>query len=139
MARFHEQVMGVFFDDLDAFQILHNARYILLFERTLGSFWLEVGLGAFDLNGETDHLHLVAHNSVDYLAPVRGVGRVRVRVYVESIGRSSLVFRFAIMPMDEDREYARGKRVIVRFDPNTQKSTPWSDDFRQRIAPWVAA
>ncbi len=139
MARFHEQVMGVFFDDLDAFQILHNARYILLFERTLGSFWLEVGLGAFDLNGETDHLHLVAHNSVDYLAPVRGVGRVRVRVYVESLGRSSLVFRFAIMPMDEDREYARGKRVIVRFDPATQRSTPWSDDFRARIAPWVAA
>lgn len=137
MARFHEQVMGVFFDDLDAFQILHNARYILLFERTLGSFWLEVGLGTFDTAGATDHLHLVAHNSVDYLSPVRGVGRVRVRVYVDSIGRSSLVFRFSVMPMDEDREHARGKRVIVRFDPETQRSTPWSDDFRRRIAPWV--
>ncbi len=37
--RFHEQVHGVYFDDLDAFQILHNARYLLLFERTIGSFW----------------------------------------------------------------------------------------------------
>ena len=43
--RFHEQVMGVYFDDLDPFQILHNARYLLLFERTLGSFWMELGLG----------------------------------------------------------------------------------------------
>ena len=41
MPRFHEQVMGVYFDDLDAFRILHNARYLLLFERTIGSFWAE--------------------------------------------------------------------------------------------------
>jgi acyl-CoA thioester hydrolase len=31
--RFHEAIHGVYFDDLDAFQILHNARYLLLFER----------------------------------------------------------------------------------------------------------
>ena len=35
--RFHETPHGVYFDDLDAFQILHNARYILYFERTVGS------------------------------------------------------------------------------------------------------
>ena len=138
-SRFHEQVMGVYFDDLDAFQILHNARYLLLFERTLGSFWQEVGLGAFDTAGNTDHLHLVAHNSVDYLEPVRGVGRVRVRVGVDALGRSSLTFRFAVMPMDRDVDHARGKRVIVRVDPATQRPAPWSDDFRGRLASWVDA
>ena len=44
--RFHEQVHGVYFDDLDAFQILHNARYLLLFERTIGSFWKRLGWGS---------------------------------------------------------------------------------------------
>ena len=44
--RFHENVMGVYFDDLDAYQILHNARYLLLFERTIGSFWRHLGWGA---------------------------------------------------------------------------------------------
>jgi acyl-CoA thioester hydrolase len=33
--RFHERVHGVYFDDLDAFQILHNARYLLLFEHAI--------------------------------------------------------------------------------------------------------
>src|SRR6476646_2251373 len=43
--RFHEQVHGVYFDDLDAFQILHYARYLLLFERTICSFWNHLGWG----------------------------------------------------------------------------------------------
>ena len=37
--RFYETIHGVYFDDLDGFQILHNARYLLLFERTIGAFW----------------------------------------------------------------------------------------------------
>ena len=43
--RFHEAKHGVYFDDLDAFHILHNARYLLLFERTIGSFWEHLGFG----------------------------------------------------------------------------------------------
>ncbi len=137
MARFHEQLMGVYFDDLDPFQILHNARYIVLFERTLGSFWEAVGLGHFDLEGHTDHLHLVAHNSVDYLRPVRGVGRVRVRIAVEKLGRTSLTFRFNLMPMDRDVDHARGRRVVVHVDPETHSPSPWSADFRGRLEPWL--
>ena len=38
--RFYEAIHGVYFDDLDALQILHNSRYLLLFERTIGSFWM---------------------------------------------------------------------------------------------------
>lgn len=139
MARFHEQLMGVYFDDLDPFQILHNARYLVLFERTLGSFWESVGLGSFDMAGNTDHLHLVAHNSVDYLSPIRGVGRVRVRVSVQKLGRTSLTFGFSVMPMDRDVEHARGRRVVVRVDHETQSPSPWSDDFRQRLQPWLEA
>ena len=43
--RFHEVIHNVYFDDLDAFQILHNARYLLLIERTIGSFWRRMGWG----------------------------------------------------------------------------------------------
>ena len=40
--RFYEAIHDVYFDDLDALQILHNAKYLLLFERTIGSFWARV-------------------------------------------------------------------------------------------------
>jgi acyl-CoA thioester hydrolase len=135
--RFHEEVMGVYFDDLDAFYILHNARYLLLFERTLGSFWEMVGVGSFDRENLGDHWHLVRANTIEYLRPVRGTQRIRVRVWIEKLGRSSLTFGFRLMPMDEDVDCAVGTRTIVRVEPGSQRPTPWTDDFREKVAPWV--
>jgi len=139
VARFHEQIMGVYFDDLDAFHILHNARYLLLFERTLGSFWHVLGIGVFEPGTAGDHQHLVRASTVDYLSPVRGVGQVRVRTWIERLGATSMTFGFRLMPMDRDEDHATGTRTIVRVDPDTQRPTPWSDSFRDHVAPWVAS
>lgn len=136
MGRFYEQVMGVYFDDLDAFYILHNARYLLLFERTLGSFWEHVGI-PFEPLSMGDHAHLVRANAIEYLQPFRGTGKVRVRVWIHKLGTTSLTFAFRLMPMDEDVELARGTRTIVRVAPETQRPIPWTDDFRRTVGPWV--
>lgn len=135
--RFHEQVMGVYFDDLDAFHILHNARYLLLFERTLGSFWEHIGLGTFLPDEAGDHDHLVRTNTIEYLRPVRGTQKVRVRMWIHKLGRTSLTFGFRLMPMDEDIDCAIGTRTVVRIDSATYKPAPWSDSFRKKVAPWV--
>ncbi len=137
MARFHEQIMGVYFDDLDPYHILHNARYLLLFERTLGSFWMELGMGSFQDSSHPDRFHFVRTNDMEYLSPVRGVGKVRVRVWIERLGRTSLTFGFQMMPLDEDRLHARGTRTVVRIDPDTFRPVPWTDAFRAHIAPWL--
>jgi acyl-CoA thioester hydrolase len=137
MPRFHEEVMGVYFDDLDPFQILHNARYLLLFERTLGAFWSHVGFGGLQDEGLPDRFHFVRSNTVHYEAPVRGVGRVRVRVWVQKLGTTSLTFGFRLMPMNEDTDHATGTRTIVRVDPETWRPAPWTDEFRTRLGPWV--
>lgn len=136
--RFYENVMGVYFDDLDAFQILHNARYLLLFERTIGSFWRQLGWGGLltpELN--PDQYHMVRANTIEYLHPVRGVGDVRVRIWVEKLGRTSLTFAMQVLPVDHDQVYCRGTRTLVHVDPESQRPTPWTDGFRQRIAPYV--
>ena len=136
--RFHEQVHGVYFDDLDAFQILHNARYLLLFERTIGSFWGHLGWGGtLDVQKNPDQFHLVRANHLEYLRAVVGVSQVRVRVWVEALGRTSLTFGFCLLPMDEDVDYATGTRVVVRVDATTRKPTPWTDSFRAEIHGWV--
>jgi len=139
MKRFHEQVMGVYFDDLDPYQILHNARYLLLFERTVGSFWMELGMGGFQDPSAPDRFHFVRANSMEYLAPVRGVGSVRARVWIDKLGRSSLTFGFQLMPMDSDQVCAKGSRTIVRIDPDTYRPVPWTDAFRATVAPWLDA
>jgi acyl-CoA thioester hydrolase len=84
-----------------------------------------------------DRFHLVRANSIEYLGPVRGEQEVRVRVWVEKLGRTSLTFGFRLMPMDEDRDCARGSRVVVRVDPETFEPTPWTDEMRERLVAWV--
>jgi len=139
--RFHETVHGVWFDDLDAFQILHNVRYLLILERTIGEFWQTRGWGSpldaiLDPTQHPDQYHLVKSNHIDYHAPVRGVGKVRCRIWVEALGRTSLTFGFAVLPMDQDKPFAKGQRVLVRVDPETRKPAPWSERFRVAMAPY---
>ncbi len=136
MPRFHEQVMGVYFDDLDPMHILHNSRYLLLFERTLGSFWQHVGMRSFQ--HDECAFHLVRANTIEYLAPVRGIGEVRIRVWIAKLGRTSLTFDFRMMPLDEDTDYARGSRTVVHVDSETWSPQPWPESFRERLAPWVS-
>jgi len=138
MSLFFESIHGVYFDDLDPFEILHNARYLLLFERTIGQFWKHMGWGGV-LNARTnpDQFHLVRANHVEYHRPVKGVGEVRVRLTVSKLGRTSLIFGFAVMPLDEDVTYATGTRALVRVDPGTMKSAPWTDAFRAQLRPYL--
>lgn len=139
MSRFHENLMGVYFDDLDPFQILHNARYLLLMERTIGSFWKHLGWGGvLDAQKNPDQYHLVRANAVEYLKPIVGVQDVRVRIWVEKLGRTSLTFTFRVLPTDEDEPFAKGTRTIVRVDPKTQKPVPWTETFREALTPYRA-
>jgi len=136
--RFFEQVHGVYFDDLDAFQVLHNARYVLLFERTIGGFWRQLGWGGtLDMQNNPDQYHLVRANHVEYLKPVEGTGEVRVRVWVEELGRTSLTFAFCVLPLDQDVDHARGQRVIVRVDQGSRLPSPWTEGFRKKLMPYV--
>ncbi len=137
MRRFHESLFGIYFDDLDPFNILHNARYLLLFERALGAFWMDVGWGAFQDSDRPEQFHLVRHNAIDYLAPVRGVGKVRIRVGVESIGRTSLNFGFRMLPLDRDVDHARGTRTVVHVDPKTLEARAWNEEFRAAMREWI--
>jgi len=137
--RFHEAIHGVYFDDLDALQILHNARYLLLFERTIGSFWSRAmgWTGGLEGPDNPDRFHLVRTNQIEYIRPVTNIGEVRVRIWVEKLGKSSLTFGFRILPMDQDVDYARGSRVIVCVDPKTRKPSPFSGEFRRQVAPYL--
>ncbi len=129
--------MGIYFDDLDPFAILHNARYLLYFERALGAFWMSIGWGAFQASDRPEQFHLVRHNEVEYLSPVRGVGEVRVRVWVEKIGTSSLTFGFRMMPLDQDVDHARGRRTVVHVDKDTLERRPWAEEFKVVMREWL--
>ena len=135
--KFFEQRHGIYFDDLDFFGVLHNARYPLLVERTIGAFWQELGWGAIsELKENPDQFHLVRVNHFEYLRAVENVSSVRARVWVQKIGKTSLIFGFSILPIDEDEPYATGYRVLVCVDAENRTPKPWSNAIRHKIAPY---
>lgn len=136
--RFHEDIHGIFFDDLDIFGVLHNARYPLLIERTIGSFWKKLGFGGLvDLSKNPDQFHLVRVNHFEYIRAVEGVDEVRCRIWIDNLGNTSLTFGFSLLPIDEDTPYCTGHRVLVCVDQNTRKPKPWTETFRQKVQSYV--
>lgn len=72
-----------------------------------------------------------ARLEVDYLATLRFMDEVAVKIEVESLGRTSVSFGFTI---ERGGEVAvRGKLVTVHVDGHGAP-TPWSDEARRRFS-----
>ena len=122
----------VFWDMLDLLGVLHNAAYLLLFERARTDFWRSLGIEGYGGEG-LDWPFLVVRNEIDYRASVRSEQDVDVSVRVDRLGRSSITFGHAIRTVD-GTTVADGKTVIVRIDAESQRPVPWSDRFRAMIS-----
>lgn len=130
----------VYFDDLDALNILHNVRFLLFMERARGELFNALGFRwEDDLDTNPDKFHVVAEHAIQYLAPVRGEGDVLVELTPVHLGRSSLIIEAHVRSVHGDKVFASGKTRIVRLDPATQKPCSWSDRFRAAVTPLVRA
>jgi acyl-CoA thioester hydrolase len=137
MRRFNT-IQRVYFDDLDALNILHNVRFLLFIERARGELFNELGFrwqDDFDVN--PDKYHVVAEHQIKYLSPVRGEGDLSVELSPSHLGRSSLVIAAAVRSPDGETLHAEGTTRLVRLDPATQRPCPWSEGFRSALAPFL--
>jgi acyl-CoA thioester hydrolase len=128
----------VYFDDLDALNILHNVRFLLFTERARGELFNALGFRwEDDLAVNPDKYHVVAEHSIRYLRPVRGEGEVMVDLVPVHLGTSSLVIEAHIRSVHGDTLFARGTTRIVRLDPTTDAPCSWGERFRAAMAPLV--
>jgi acyl-CoA thioester hydrolase len=133
-------VQRVYFDDLDALNILHNVRYLLFMERARGELLRAMGLRwEDDLADNPDKFHVVAEHTIRYLKPVRGEGDLGVVLRVSHLGRTSFTVAARVEAPDGGVLYAEGATRLVRLDPATFRPAPWSDRFRSIAAPLVCA
>ncbi len=124
-------LVDVHFDELDPMGVLHNARYLLLFERALTAFWAAHGHTFADGAPTTpDTFNVVKQAGITYHRPVRGVGAVAVRLWLARLGESSGDYRFELTSPDGSVLYAEGSRVVVKLDQSTLRPSPWSDGVR---------
>jgi acyl-CoA thioester hydrolase len=128
----HVEPITVYFDDLDAMGIVHNARYAVLLERAVTPYWTARG-HYFDHNGPStpDLFHAVREFTITYHRPIRGAGQVLVHFWLNSLGETSAEYRFRFLANDCETLYAEGRRVIIRLDPATMRPTPWTDSARE--------
>ena len=133
-------VQRVYFDDLDALNILHNVRYMLFIERARGDLYNALGFRwDDDVDVNPDKWQVVAEHSIRYLSPFRGEGEVLVELTPVKLGNSSLIIDARVRSSHGDIVYAEGSSRLVRLDPSTNRPCPWSDRFRKAMTPLVRA
>lgn len=128
-------VQRVYWDQLDLLGVLHNAAYLLLFERARTDFWRSLGIRGYGDEG-LDWPYLVARNEVNYRSAIMGEQEVQVSVWVARIGDSSITFGHEIRRAD-GAVAADGSTVIVRIDAESQRPVRWTAQFRALVAPYL--
>lgn len=128
----------VYFDDLDALNILHNVRFLLFMERARGEWLNALGFRwADDLATNPDKYHVVAAHDVRYREPVRGEGEILVEVTPTHLGTSSLILDTKVRALHGDTVYAECRTRLVRLDPASDRPCTWSERFREAVGPLV--
>lgn len=128
----------VFFDELDALGVLHNARYAVHVERALSAFYASHG-GRWSPGDDPDPDQFIVVRAYDitFDAPVRGVGELTVELWVDKLGRTSCTYGFRVLDADGAVTHARGSRTIVKVDPHTLRPTAWSAAAIARHRPLI--
>jgi acyl-CoA thioester hydrolase len=133
-----EQVM-IHFEDLDAMGVVHNGRYVNVFERALVAYWGRAGW-SYDPSHPrfAEMLFVVREFTITYHTPISRMGTVQVQLWIERLGTTSVIYGFRILSDDETVVHAEGRRVQVRLAPATLRPAPLSSDVREACRPLLA-
>src|ERR687895_761281 len=121
----------VYFDDLDSMGMVHNARYAIMVERALTTFWHQRGYTR--VNGVPTHpdtVVAVVEYSISYKVPVIGPGDIFIHLWVDRIGTTSVTYGFRAVSADRAVVHAEGHRVHIRLDEETLQKAPWAEETR---------
>jgi acyl-CoA thioester hydrolase len=124
----------VHFDELDAWQMLHNSRYGLHVERATMAWHLAVTGNPYGPADDPDQFVFMREFQIEFEAPVTGPQTIWVDIWRTRRGRSSFTHVFQCRNEDGSVVFARGRKTVVRIDPATGKPTPWSDELRRAAA-----
>jgi acyl-CoA thioester hydrolase len=130
-SAFHWQA-PVYFDDLDAMGMLHNARYFSLTDRTISAFFESRGRRwESDPRLNPDQHWAVREQHLAYSTPFRGVGLLDVELSVERLGVTSATYRVRFS--SNGREHASGSRTVIKIDPDTGRPAAWTARTRDDL------
>jgi len=130
----HNCQLQIRWADLDAFQHVNNAAYLVYMQEARADFtW-------FSRKAKSEKPILddmvVARAEVDFIAPIHNAGgNLDVEIYVEKIGNSSFVLVYEMFQDGVLR--AKGKTVQVAVEMENEKSRPLRDIEREFLQKYI--
>jgi acyl-CoA thioester hydrolase len=116
--------------EMDALNHVNNVMFIRYFETARVHMMTESGLwGSYE---ETGMMVVLAKVECNFIQPLYFPDVITAQARIKSIGKSSMVVEHEIISKKSGLA-AKGDGIIVFVDPNTGKSTPISDEIRDKI------
>jgi YbgC/YbaW family acyl-CoA thioester hydrolase len=133
-AKVYETDLQLRFGDTDAMGHVNNATIVTYLETGRVLFFSEV-LGARRVE---DILFIVAEVSCRYRIPILLQDRVRVRMRITDISRSSFRFHYELADPGDGRVFVEAETVQVMYDYATGRPIPIGADFLGAVRDYVS-
>jgi acyl-CoA thioester hydrolase len=126
---FHVRVQ---FDHTDAQGRVFYANFFPIIDQARCAFWQGIGLSEDDTL-QIEHETVIVHVEADYLGPAEFYDLLRIYVYAEELGRSSLRLGYRVVNERHDEDIFTARMTMVQVDLAAERSRPWNTRFRNAI------
>ncbi len=127
--RAHNIDIQVRFADTDALGHLNNASFVIYAEAARLSFLGVLGTNVRSL--------ILAHLAIDFRKQVRFGEAISVTTHVEKIGTTSVTLLQTVVASETVAADIRS--VVVSYDYEGQRATPWSAESRAKLEEYSGA
>lgn len=129
-----EHKVEVRFADIDAMGHVNNAVYLSYFEQARIALFDDIVGRAWDWEVQG---FLLARNEIDYMHPVFLTDDVRIKIFCDNIGNSSLTLSYEVYRKglkDESHSLCtKGKSIMVCFDYHKQQKIAVPEVWRKKL------
>jgi len=132
-AKVYETDIPLRFGDIDSMGHVNNAVTMTLFETGRVKFFADV-LGAQKIE---DITFILAEADVRYRIPILIQDRVRLRMYITDVSRSSFRFRCELFDPRDGRVFTEAETVQVMYDYATGRSRPVDAPFLEKVREYI--
>jgi acyl-CoA thioester hydrolase len=121
------------YSEVDAQGIVFNAHYLTFFDTAMTEYLRHIKYDYVnEVKKNNEDFHTVK-TLVEYKLPIYFDQIIDVCLRIKKIGISSLTFYIEIHPENEDNLLASGEAVWVNSNQETHKSSPLSNNIRNKI------
>jgi acyl-CoA thioester hydrolase len=133
--------LTVRFRDCDPLGHVNNAVYLTYLEQGRFTLWrAQLGFVARSAGDEGPRGvgFILARVECDFRAQARYGDELEVRIRLERLGRTSFSYTYEVVDAPTDQVVLTATTVLVRYDYDTRRPVPLSDEIKARLAAPVA-